>query len=136
MVGGIVIADRGVEAAGARGEIGIRFVGQRITFYVQAERVGGIRTQDDLPKKTQMIGELRGHKKIELTGLEGSMGRRGRIPAGAATPVDDREDQWIGDGTGAEIEVEESSNVQDWSSRNGHAVFVVSRFGLRRSDGD
>ena len=45
MVGGVVVSDGGVEAAGGRGEIAARLVGELIALEVDAELVGCVRTE-------------------------------------------------------------------------------------------
>src|SRR5580658_9904445 len=111
MVGRIVIADGRVEAPSAGREITVHPVGELIAFNVYPELVGIVRTENNLREEAQVIGKLGRHEQIELACLKGGMRRRQLISARSAAVVSDRKDQRIGDGSDAEVEVEESSDI-------------------------
>src|SRR5580693_4570907 len=122
MVSRIVISNRCVEAAGGCREIAVHSIGELVTFDVGTEYIGGVRAQYNLGQEAQMIGELGGHKQIELARLKTGVWRRERIPARSASIGDDRKYQRIRDGSDAKIKVEESSNIQDRAAWYGHVV--------------
>ena len=117
MVGGVVVADGCVEAAGAHGKIAIGLVSELISFDVGAELVGIVRAEYDLRQEIQVIGKLGREEKIKLARLKCGVGRRRRVPARSASVVDDRKYQGIRDRSQAEVEVEESSELHDRDRR-------------------
>ena len=134
MVGGVVIPDGRVEAAGSGGKIAVRLIGQLIPFYVQSEAVRRVRPEDNFGQKAQSIGKLRGQEEVKFTSLKAGMRRSDRIAARSASTVDDGKHQGVGNRPHAKIEVEESSEFHHRAAGDRHAV--AAHVGIRLRDGN
>ncbi len=111
-----------MEPSGGRGKIRVRFPRELVTFNVRTEYVGIVRTEHDLRNQADGVGEFGRDEEIEFARLEGAVSGRDGVAARATGIVDHGKYQGIGDRSRAEIEIEESADLQLRAAGNLHHV--------------